>query len=72
MYQQLLELYFSSKEYSRLETNEIYLQLTETLQHCLSEKDFLDIEEILHMLLIHTVETAFLAGCQASSKVQHD
>lgn len=61
----LLDQYFASEEYNEFERNEVYLKLTDHMNRCLSDDDFLDMEEELHNLLIYMVEHAFAAGGKA-------
>ena len=67
MYQNLLNSYFISKEYTENEKDKDYLKLIVFLKSNLKEEQFLECEELLNTALINKTENAFLYGCTAAA-----
>ena len=67
MYQNLLNSYFISKEYTENEKDKDYLKLIVFLKSKLKEEQFWECEELLNTALINKTENAFLSGCTAAA-----
>lgn len=54
--------YLSSKEYSEIEMDTYYIQLSNFLQAHLTKDIYLEVEELLHLEILTKVEAGFKAG----------